>query len=306
MFAAVLIVALTTAAVEKAQPGQGTFRAPDGVLVHFDSFGRGEPVVVLAGGPGLTPSYMRPVCGALAETRECLLLHQRGTGRSRLSPASAIATVTLRASVADLEALRVALGRESITLVGHSWGGMLAMAYAAEHPRRVKALVVLASGGPTLEYMSWYFRNSRARVNDEDRKIAAYWEDQRRQGADPGRVAAGLLASDMSSTFHDRRRVAQLVETLDDNPFSDDVFQQMMRDLGDTGYDLRPQLRTFAAPVLIVQGRQDPIATADTLRATFPSAPVQTQLIDEAGHFLWLEQPDATFQAVRSFLSGVP
>jgi pimeloyl-ACP methyl ester carboxylesterase len=56
--------------------------------------------------------------------------------------------------------------------------------------------------------------------------------------------------------------------------------------------------------VLIVQGRQDPIATADTLRATFPSTPLQVQLIEEAGHFLWLEQPVGTFQAIRSFLSS--
>jgi proline iminopeptidase len=247
---------------------------------------------------------MRPVCAVLAEAAECILLHQRGTGRSLPPSPSAAANITLRAYVADLEALRVALGRENVALVGHSWGGMLAMAYAAVHPQRVKALVLLASGGPTLEYMTWYSRNSQARVNDDDRRIAAYWEDQRRRGVDPGRIAAGRLASDMSSTFHDRSRVAQLVEALDDNPFSEAVFERMMRDLRDTGYDLRPQLRTFAAPVLIVQGRQDPIATADTLRATFPSTPLQVQLIEEAGHFLWLEQPVGTFQAIRSFLSS--
>jgi pimeloyl-ACP methyl ester carboxylesterase len=57
--------------------------------------------------------------------------------------------------------------------------------------------------------------------------------------------------------------------------------------------------------VLIVQGRQDPIATAETLRRTFPSARPVVELVDDAGHFLWFEQPRPLFRAVAAFLGSL-
>jgi proline iminopeptidase len=263
-------------------------------------------VVLLAGGPGFTPTYLAPVCDHLARAAQCILVHQRGTGRS-VVPADRLATeITLRRLVADLETVRVGLNQDRLTLVGHSWGGMLAMAYAAAYPERTRALVLLASGGPTLDYMSWYGKNSEARVNDEDRRIRAYWEGQRAKKTDPIPVAAGLLAADMSSTFHDRSKVRELAASLGDNPLNSPVFDQMMRDLRATKYDLRPQLKTFRGPVLLVQGRPDPIATVDTLRTTFSAARLQVEVIDQAGHFLWLEQPAVLFQKMDSFLRSLP
>jgi proline iminopeptidase len=288
-----------------AQESQGVFRSTDGALVHVDRRGTGEPVVLLAGGPGLTPAYLEPVCVHLARTAQCVLVHQRGTGRSVVPADRLAAEITLRRFVTDLETVRVGLNQDRLTLVGHSWGGMLAMAYAAAFPDRTKALILIASGGPTLDYMSWYGKNSEARVNDEDRRITAYWEDQRKKGADSIPVAAGLVAAGMSSTFHDRSKVRDLAASLGENPFSSPVFDQMMRDLRATHYDLRPQLKMFRGPVLLVQGRPDPIATADTLRATFSSARLEVELIDRAGHFPWLERPDVLFQAIDSFLRSL-
>jgi len=288
-----------------AQVSPGTFRSPDGTLVHFDRQGTGEPVVLLAGGPGMTPAYLEPVREHLARASQCVLVHQRGTGRS-LVPAGRLATeITLRRFVSDLETVRVGLKQDRLTLVGHSWGGMLAMAYAAAFPDRTKALILIASGGPTLDYMNWYGKNAAGRVNDEDRRITAYWEDQRKEGVDSILVAAGLVAAEMSSTFYDRSKVRELAVSLGDNPFSVPVFDQMMRDLRATRYDLRPQLKTFRGPVLVVQGRPDPIATADTLRATFAAARLEVELIDQVGHFPWLERPDVLFQRIDSFLRSL-
>ena len=284
-----------------AQTGTGTFRASDGTTIHFEQVGSGDTLVLLAGGPGFTPVSVKPVCDELARTRRCVLLHQRGTGLSTAA-ADRPDAITLRRFVADIDALRQALALERVTLVGHSWGGMLAMAYAAAHPDQTRAIVLIASGGPTLDYMSWYDKNAQARVNEQDKAIAAYWEGQRASGADPVRVAAGLLAAGMSSTFHDRTKVRELADSLGDRAFNSVVFDQMMQDLRSTGYDLRAPLRSFSRPVLIVQGRQDPIATVETLRRTFPSARPVVELVENAGHFLWLEQPLPLFRAVASFL----
>src|SRR5712691_4126009 len=62
----------------------GDFTANDGVAVAYAERGTGEPLMLLAGGPGLTPEYMDPVAERLSEQYRCILLHQRGTGRSAL------------------------------------------------------------------------------------------------------------------------------------------------------------------------------------------------------------------------------
>ena len=304
-WALILGLVLSAGARLPTKQNGGVVKALDGTAIHFDSLGSGEVRVVLAGGPGMTPSYMGPVCQEVAKTARCVLLHQRGTGRTAIPAGKVRDLVTLRASVEDLEALRNALGQQRLVLVGHSWGGMLAMAYAAAHPARVQSLVLLASGGPTLEYMSWYSRNAEARTNDEDRKLAAYWDQEQRRGVNPRLAEAGVMAASMSSTFYDRANVGKLIQTLEAPVFGGPVFQQMMDDLRATKYDLRPALRSFASPVLIVQGREDPIATVDTLRATFPAASVEVKIVERAGHFLWFEQPQATFEAMARFLGRV-
>ena len=78
------------------------------------------------------------------------------------------------------------------------------------------------------------------------------------------------------------------------------TFEAMLHDLRTTGYDLRTPLLTLRAPVLIVQGKSDPIATAETLHGAIPSA--RLELIDAAGHYPWLEQPDQFFRVVDDFL----
>ena len=67
--------------------------------------------------------------------------------------------MSLRLAIEKLEALRQHLGLEKMTFAGHSWGGMLAMAYAASHPDRVERLILIGSGGPTREFLDYYEDN---------------------------------------------------------------------------------------------------------------------------------------------------
>ena len=71
-----------------------------------------------------------------------VFLEQRGTGKSR-PPQLNASNMSLRLAVEDLEVLRKHLGLERLTLAGHSWGGMLAMAYAASHADRVERLILI-------------------------------------------------------------------------------------------------------------------------------------------------------------------
>jgi proline-specific peptidase len=109
--------------------------------IYYRSFGTGRrlPLVVLHGGPAAAHGYMMPYAG-LATDRQVILYDQSGCGRSAAPPELKRYTVTRY--VAELEALRVRLGFDRMLLLGHSWGGLLAPAYAARHPDRVAGLVL--------------------------------------------------------------------------------------------------------------------------------------------------------------------
>src|SRR5947209_10706483 len=144
---AFVLVALLAAAAPAAE-----LRTADGVTLHYDTFGNGDPVLVLSGGPGFAAAYMLPVARHIGQAHRAVLLDQRGTGQSHVDAYDA-KTINLAAFVADIEALREQLGAETLAIVGHSWGGMLAMSYAAAHPGRVGTLILVDSGGPNPDFM---------------------------------------------------------------------------------------------------------------------------------------------------------
>src|SRR2546430_1930659 len=96
--------------------------------------GAGPPVVVLHGGPGAHHDYLLPQYDRLARGRTLLYYDQRGGGRS---PVPRETPVGWREHVADLETLRERWAIDTLALLGYSWGGLLAVLYALEHPGRV-------------------------------------------------------------------------------------------------------------------------------------------------------------------------
>ena len=104
-----------------------SFTTPDHVTLHYETLGHGDPVVILSGGPGFAVGYMKPVADVVARQHQAVMFEQRGTGRSAVSDYSSL---TFDSAISDLDALREELKVKKLTIVGHSWGGMLAMLYA--------------------------------------------------------------------------------------------------------------------------------------------------------------------------------
>src|SRR6266849_2348243 len=112
----------------------------NGVRLYTRRVGDGPAVVVLHGGPGAHHDYLLPQYDRLAHRRTLLYYDQRGGGRS---PVTRETPVGWREHVADLEALRDLWGLERVTLLGYSWGGLLAVLYALAHPDRVTRLALV-------------------------------------------------------------------------------------------------------------------------------------------------------------------
>src|SRR5215207_7962159 len=115
----------------EARAAREAMVAVRGVDLFVRRVGAGPPAVVLHGGPGAHHDYLLPGFDALAEGRELIYYDQRGGGRS---PVARDVPVGWTEHVADLDALRETWRLERLTLVGYSWGGLLALLYATSHP----------------------------------------------------------------------------------------------------------------------------------------------------------------------------
>lgn len=301
--ACLLLVAAALVASPVARAQTQSFES-GGVQLHYTSIGTGTPVVLLSGGPGLDVGYVLPVAAFLPPGQRAIAFEQRGSGRSRPQGFDA-ATLTLHGAVLDLEALRVHLRQERLSLLGHSWGGMLAMAYAAAYPERIESLILVGSGGPTLEFAQWFGDNIEARLRPEDLAMRDYWTQAAQRGVDAEKVAIETLRAIAPGYFFDRSVGLAFAGELRDGQYHPDVNAALFADMG-ASYDLREGLKRLARPVLILQGHQDPIGdrTAEDIRALVPKSTLV--YFQRCGHFPWLEQPEAFQNALAEFLATPP
>ncbi|MCC6243680.1 MAG: alpha/beta fold hydrolase [Gemmatimonadaceae bacterium] len=263
------------------------------------------PVLLLHGGPGAHHDYLYPQMLALAESHRVITYDQRGGGQSKIADINADPTpITWQTQVEDLGAVIREFGLDGdggATLVGYSWGALLAMLYAITEVGAERAQVgrlALISPAPITSAWRREFEAELAR-RQSGPEIQALREQL---------AASGLRETD-TATFRQRSfelSVAgyfadvQQAESLTPFRVTGRVQQSIWASLGD--FDLRDGLRAVTLPVLVLHGRNDPIplasasAVAEALRG-------QLVVLESCGHVPYVEQPRALFDALLPFLS---
>lgn len=263
-----------------------------GVRLDVRTVGDGDDVLVLVhGGPGLSKEAMSPYEQLAAGDLRVVSYDQRGAGRSG-TPGDG--EYGLDAQVADLEAVRAATGADRIAVLGQSWGGLVAMAYAAAHPDRVEALVLIGSAPADLgefqrgqEAFAQRLRSlqTAGQVPDPlppvqdgscaalDAVLPVYAVDAARLPAEPAGVTC--TPSTTTATYEDALDAPRLA--------------QVVRDL-----------RLFDAPALVLAGEQDVFGWLDAVARQVPGS--TRVAVPGAGHLVVLEQPEAVLAAVRRVL----
>ncbi|NOT93858.1 alpha/beta hydrolase [Ferruginibacter sp.] len=145
---------------------------PDKLNLYINEFGKGDTVIVLHGGFGAEHSYMIDAVKPLQDKFHFVMFDQRGSLRSP-APDSLL---SFEKMLADIETIRLALKLEKVTLVAHSMGTTIAMAYAEKYPMKVKNLVLLSSFLPIstnseLRNFATYYLENRAEVKLERLKV---------------------------------------------------------------------------------------------------------------------------------------
>jgi proline iminopeptidase len=244
--------------------------------------------ILLHGGPAAGHAYLRPGLDALAEpgARRLVYYDQRGCGESPLD--AGVAPGDWRTHVADLDAVRAHLGQDRATLVGYSWGALLALLYATEHRERF-AKLLLISPAPAAA-------RERPEMAARLKAMGARPSVQRlRETLDP-QNRRHRFALAVAGYFADPALAVGLT------PFvvKQSAEEAVWRSLDD--YDLRPSLRGLGVPALVIHGDEDPIplstarATADALGADFVT-------LARCGHVPYVEAPDRLFAPARRFLA---
>ena len=296
------VVAASCAAVaqDSPKPMPGTLPVAGGEL-HYEIRGDGAPVVLLSGGPGFG-NYLQPVAEALASGNRCILFEQRGTGASLPKEPDPDA-LTLASAIADLEALRVHLQLDRWSLFGHSWGGMLAMAYATKHADRLDGLVLIGTGGPTLEFFGPFGDTLAGRATPEERTELAKWSEPAAMADDPDRARQEQLRCRFPAYFYDREKAAAAWPMFAKVPYASATNRALIGDLQRLKFDLRAGLAQVRCRTLVVHGRQDPIPASVVYEIRESMPQLELRFVEKCGHFPWLEQPEATFRVLRAFLA---
>lgn len=148
-------------------PMQEGYVDANGVMLYYKSVGRGSPLVIMHGGPGFSHDYFLPYLLPLARHHRLIFLDERGSGRSQKM--ENVASYTIENMVEDLEQARLALGLSKFNLLGHSYGGALAQAYALKYQHNLTHLI-LASTWSSTAAMNQVLANIKQNMSPDLRK----------------------------------------------------------------------------------------------------------------------------------------
>lgn len=257
------------------------------------------PILLLHGGPGAHHDYLYPQCLELARSHRLFTYDQRGGGQSKSDDRTPI---TWNTQVDDLAQLVTEFKVNPLTLIGYSWGGLLSMLYAIQATANpalpaIENLVLISPAPITRAWRNDFERNLAERQRSPlIEQLRAELNESGLRESDYTAYRQRAFELSVAGYFADPRRSSALT------PFriTGRVQQSIWDSLGD--FDLREQLGAVTARVLVVHGRQDPIplvsaeAAAEALRG-------EIVVLDDCGHVPYVEQPQALFSSIESFLT---
>ena len=284
----------------------GDYVTVSGARLWYESEGKGPPILLIAGGPGMTHGYFHPFFSALRNTNRVIYFDAFGRGKS--DRARDPKEYTFERDVEDIEGLRVALGLGKIIVLGHSYGGMVAQAYALRYPESVSKLVLsctLFSGE------MWQANNDNCNREIQN-QYPEVWKDieaLRAAGlpssAPKHQAAYARVPIDLFYFYNgaNGRRVS-----FDTNP---DVYYTIAGSDADfliggdaAKLDFRPELKKLHMPMLVMAGRYDRVALprySVQFKRYAPGA--QFVMFEHSGHFPFVEESTATFAKLHAFLN---
>lgn len=291
----------------------------DSIKIYYETQGEGVPIIMIAGGPGCNPSFFKESHKLWQTSGRLIYVHNRGRGRSQKLD-TIPGAYSLAADVKDIEAVRKALGVEKVIVYGHSYGGMVALLYAATYPHN--CLAVMTTG--TLSgAAAWQEHNIdgikyflRRHYPEEWEKIVKIHEDSNLTSGDaydsvwPRITESYYYDPEMDRLMQEyRKKTSDSRET----SFNYNVYLCMVGEDPEwiidgtlKGFELVPLFSAIDFPALIMGGRYDRICPPAVQKEIADGIKDSRLVIfEKSGHRPFIEEPLEFFQVTGEFLRDI-
>ena len=255
-----------------------------------------RPLVCINGGMVYSHILLWPALAPLTAHRQLILYDQRGRGLSQVPPGARAARIEHDAL--DLPALREALGFDQWDVLGHSWGGAIAMLGTAEDPIGVRNLVLVDAVGLTPEWLVALHDVALSRLTGAAHDKLAAFDPVQLHDPEPGRQAEYNRAL-YPAWFHDGELGAMFTPPLARSETGAAIVARLRRE----GFDWRDRAARIRARTLLIHGTSDMIPVAQAVRTAQVIPAAKLELVPDAGHMPFWEQPERFFAAVEAFLA---
>jgi pimeloyl-ACP methyl ester carboxylesterase len=274
--------------------GEFTVQSDD-VTLSVSTIGQSDNVLFLiGGGPGASSDHMKSLEALTNDQLMIVRFDLRGTGKST-EPKSEKA-YTPADYVRDLEAVRVAIGAKKIHILGHSFGGLIALKYAVAYPGNISSLLLYGSAPSTISMLKTTSAGYTARYD--------------------GYVKLGILQPNAPEGSYEAARNLfapyfadpnfKIPDELLNESFSEKVFERTINAFGK--WDFKQEFKGLKLPILLIDGEMDPFEmgvqlTTRSLQSDLSNSKLNTQIIPKCGHF-WQECLSESLKAMGDFLIG--
>ncbi|MEP6646695.1 MAG: alpha/beta fold hydrolase [Saprospiraceae bacterium] len=279
---------------------EGFVKSVDGTSIYFRSYGIGQPLLIINGGPGMNSNGFENLAKKLSDRYKTIIYDQRGTGKSIMAKVDST-TITMDLMMDDIESLRKYFKFEKWSILGHSFGGMLASYYATKYPEHIERMVLSSSGGIDLGLLSYVNDSITAKLTFFERDSLKYWNTRISDGDTTFASKLGRGRALAPAYLHNKTYIPILANRLTQG--NSEINQLIWSDLQRIKFDCTEKLSTFDKPVLIIQGKEDIInaTTAEVAHKAIKNSKVV--FIENSGHYGWLDNESVYFYEINSFLT---
>jgi proline iminopeptidase len=302
-------------ASQKVYPLQEGFVDANGVLIYYEVLGKGSPLFIVHGGPGASHDYFLPYLLPLARNHKIVFIDERGSGQSeKLEDPSGY---TVEAMVEDLEAVRVAMNLGKIDLLGHSFGGVLAQAYAFKYQNNLNHLVLCSTFHSTRQ-LNQVFDEMKEKMSPELRNRIQRLESSGLYGHgrdfEKNRYSDEYMIAAWGEGYFPylyQNRPDPNYSPLGNGVMSWDLYREMWGSHGEfiidgnlKSVEYEERLGTIMIPTLITVGDNDECAPSIS-RAMHERITGSTLVVlPRSGHMTFVDQPGLFLHAVDEFLQA--
>lgn len=294
MRSTLLLLLLFCIPLTGAAQADRSFVTSDSVHLFVKAVGHGSPCIFLHGGPGAWSLSFEALGGQTLEQQLTMYyLDQRGAGRSG---GDAQTNYSLERMVQDIEELRLHIGADKVYLLAHSFGGILANAYAARFPQHVKGMIL---ANCTLDVD----RSLQAQTGFVNTLLGTRFNDKARDSAFPAFLQARRALAEKGWNYKmlsDNEAAVQRLDSVDASMERNSALARTALGYAEYHKDYRPGSAAINVLVLVIAGKADHNIGPDQYK-TFQYPRQQVKLID-GGHLLYYEHNKAFAAAVFAFI----